>query len=280
MKERSFVWAYIVIFFLLTCLNWFLEIKKWKTLISHLHPINITKAAKESLTSFTAAIITPNRIGEYGAKAMFYPFQVRKKVLVLTLISNLSQLFATLFFGSIGVIYLLLMQDLGIPYPAVMLYFLSLLGICILGYLWREKTWCIQGLSLQKIWEYAVTLPTSKKWKVLLLSTYRYLTFSLLFYGVLYFFGAYNAPLLQVPQLPFVPTMATIFSMYLLVSIVPTLAIFDITIKGGVAIWLFSLIGIAEIPVLCTVLIMWLLNVMIPALLGSVFIASYKKVTA
>jgi hypothetical protein len=67
--------------------------------------------------------------------------------------------------------------------------------------------------------------------------------------------------------------------MYLLVSIVPTIFIFDVVVRGGAAVWLFSFVGISETPVLCTVLSMWILNFVIPSIVGGIFMFTYRPET-
>ena len=65
--------------------------------------------------------------------------------------------------------------------------------------------------------------------------------------------------------------------MYLLVSVVPSLFILDVVVRGGVAVYLFSLIGTPEWPVLATVTSMWILNFVLPAICGSYYVLKYKR---
>jgi hypothetical protein len=67
--------------------------------------------------------------------------------------------------------------------------------------------------------------------------------------------------------------------MYFLVSVIPTFFIFDVVIRGGVAVWLFSFLGVPELVILSTVLAMWLLNFVLPALFGSFFVLTYQPAT-
>mgnify|MGYP001821063602 CR=1 FL=1 len=100
--------GWLLIFLLLcTDANWLLEIVKWKTLASLEKKITFFEAFEQSFASLTASIITPNRIGEYGVKALYFKTTSRKKILLLNLIGNLSQLITTLSFGIIGVFYFL-----------------------------------------------------------------------------------------------------------------------------------------------------------------------------
>jgi hypothetical protein len=64
--------------------------------------------------------------------------------------------------------------------------------------------------------------------------------------------------------------------MYLFVSVIPTIFIFDLVVRGGVAVWLFSMVGVSELTILSTVLSMWLLNFVFPAIWGSFYVANYK----
>ena len=267
-KETTNASLYCFFFMALAFVNWGLEIFKWKTLASHIIPISMLIATKESLASFTISIITPNRIGEYGAKAMYYQSNKRKKVLVLNLFGNLSQLATTLFFGSVGLAYLAATQHIQFIKGNIYLGIFVILASIFLGYILQKKTWFVQGLSLQKIWEFITTVSVPRKVTVFSLAFLRYLIFSAAFYYILSFFEGTSLPLIE--------TMAFIFSMYLIISLMPTLAVLDVAVKGSVAIWLFALIGISEISVLCTVLVMWVINTMFPAIIGGFFIANFK----
>jgi hypothetical protein len=67
-----------------------------------------------------------------------------------------------------------------------------------------------------------------------------------------------------------------ILSMYLLVSVIPSVFIFDVVVRGGVAVWLFSLAEVNELIVLSTVLVMWILNFVFPAIVGSILLIKHK----
>ena len=100
------IWLLIVIL-LCTDANWLLEIFKWKTLVFTEKRITFLEAYEQCLASLTVSIITPNRIGEYGAKAMFFEKEKRKKILALNLTGNLIQLSVTCVFGLLGILFFL-----------------------------------------------------------------------------------------------------------------------------------------------------------------------------
>ncbi len=63
--------------------------------------------------------------------------------------------------------------------------------------------------------------------------------------------------------------------MYMIASIVPMLSVFDFVLKGTVAIWVFSFLGVEPIRILTITTLMWLLNIALPALIGSYFVLTF-----
>jgi hypothetical protein len=222
---------------------------------------------KQCLTSLSASLATPNRIGEYGVKAFFFPAEKRKKVMVLNLVTNTSQMLITIFFGIPGLLYFLFRNDIAVAVWKLVLIFTLVILLIIAGYYLRKTKLLIKGLTLEKVFNYVQTLPLVMRWKVVLYSAIRYIIFSGLFYLLLRFFGVSVSLLVAAPL---------ITTMYLIASVLPTFFFLDVAIKGGAAIWLFAFAGVGEIPVLCVVTSMWLLNFVFPAIWGSFYVAKFK----
>lgn len=258
---------FLLIFLLLATFNWYFEILKWQSLTFTIEKIDFKTALKQTLASLTVSLATPNRIGEYGAKALFFGRGNRKKVLLLNFFSNAAQLTATVLFGLIGMFYFIYNYEISYSSKALILFGIGLLSIGVIGYFLRERELLLKGFSIANIFRFFQKLPTSLKLKVFVFSIFRYLIFSGMFYGLLLFFGA---------EIPAYSAMASIFGMYLLVSIVPTIFIFDVVVRGGVAVWLFSYLGVPELIVLSTVLAMWIFNFVLPSILGSFFVLTYQ----
>ena len=261
----------LLFFLLLASANWFFEILKWKTLVSEVQNISFLTSMKQSLSSLTVSLATPNRIAEYGAKAYFFEKDKRKNILLLNFFHNSFQMFVTVLFGIIGLVIVFNKHELPLSTSKLILG-LVVIGILIIaGLAFKKKQLVFKGLSLSKVKLKFKNLPQLTKIKALFYSIIRYLIFSSLFYSLLLFFNT------EIPLLQFIPI---IFSMYLIASIIPTIFIFDVVVKGGTAVWLFSFAGISEIPVLTTVLTMWILNFVIPSILGGFYLFSYKPETA
>lgn len=259
--------VYILLFTLLAGVNWVFEIAKWQTAVSKIKIISIFEATKQSLAALTVSLPTPNRIGDYGAKVFFYPSEKRKEILLLNFLSNSAQMIITCFFGGIGLSVLAFNYSLPFSGANLIISISVLLIVIIVTYLFRKKQLIIKGLSVINLFQYIKKIAFSLKLKLVLYSFLRYLVFSFLFFVILLFFDA---------DISIVDAVPLIFTMYFLVSIVPSFFIFDVVIRGGVAVWLFSLAGVNEVTILCTVFTMWLLNFILPALVGSFFVARYK----
>ncbi|MDC8002871.1 lysylphosphatidylglycerol synthase domain-containing protein [Aureisphaera galaxeae] len=261
-------WTPFLLFLGLAAGNWFFEIWKWHSLANTLERLSFGEATKQSLAAFTVSLATPNRIGEYGAKAYFFERKKRKRVLLLTLYSNLNQMFVTLFVGIIGLAALFRWEFISFSLTKILLSLIGLMGLVTAGYLLKERELLLKGLTFGNIMRYYKSFPISVKLKTLLFSVLRYSIFGSLFFVMLNYFNA---------ALDIRTAMPLIFVMYLFVSIIPSFLILDVIIRGGVAIWLFSLVGVDEITVVCAVMTSWLFNFVVPALWGSPYVLTYKS---
>ena len=257
---------------ILSIFNWFFEIIKWKTLVSYMKTISFKIALEQSLGALTASLFTPNRIGEYGAKAMYFNSKLRKKVVLLNLTGNMMQMTVTVFFGSIGLYLTHKTYDLNINYFKVSVFLLIIIIIIILIiglsiFRLRQNKFRIKGFSIEKLKLFFRDLPFTIQGYAFGISILRYLIFSFQFYVLLHIFGI---------NLTYLNAMKVITSMYLLASIIPSIFIFDVIVKGSVAVYLFSIVGIDEFTTLSIIMIMWLLNFVLPSIIGSYYVLNFN----
>ncbi|MEM5563754.1 lysylphosphatidylglycerol synthase transmembrane domain-containing protein [Psychroserpens sp. AS72] len=258
----------VSILLFLTIFNWFFEILKWKTLISYIKTISFKNAFEQSLGALTASLFTPNRIGEYGAKAIYFNSEIRKKVMLLNLTGNMMQMTVTVIFGSIGLLLMHSTYDMNINYfriTKLLLIVIVMLGFAIFGL--QQDRFKIKGFSLEKLKSFFKELPLTIELTAFGLSILRYLIFSFQFYFLLHSFGI---------DLTYFNAMMVITSMYLLSSVIPSIFIFDVIIKGSVAVYLFSMVGVDEFTTLSIIMIMWLLNFVLPSIFGSYYVLNFN----
>lgn len=258
----------VLIILLLTIINWFFEILKWKTLVSNIKKISFLEATKQSLGSLTASLFTPNRIGEYGAKAIYFQKKQRKRIVLLNLIANVSQMTITIVFGLIGLIYILFNYDVDLPIIRTrrLIYVLAIIVSGFFGgrYFINKK---IRGFYIAKIIRFIRNLTGKLVFKTILFSGLKYLVFSHQLYYFLVLFGV---------STNYQTLMLFIFAMYLIASVIPSLPMFDWLIKGSVAVFVFGLIGVNEFIVITISTSMWLLNFALPSIIGSYFVLNFR----
>ncbi|SDG64074.1 hypothetical protein [Psychroflexus sediminis] len=256
--------------FFFSLLNWSLEALKWKLLLGNTKSMTLSSAFSETLRAHAVSIITPNKIGEFGAKASFYSKSERPEVLKLTLTGQVFQLLATCLFGVAGlaVIYSQLSfqtrLSIGIAMGILLIFGLTL---CLINF---QNKWLV---SLQAYFASLAKLSDTVHVNVLMLSVLRYVCFSHQFYVLLWLFQ---------PELIYTEVMPVIFSIYFISSFVPTVLILDASLKAGLGLVLLGSYLSSEF-IIAVSLLMWIFNFGIPAFLGNLlllkprWLSSYYK---
>ncbi len=267
-KYKVFSFENVIILIVLTIVNWYFEILKWQNLSSHVRENSFRASMRESLASFTAAIFTPSRIGEYGAKCLYYTRAAWRKIIFLNFLGNTAQLFATYFFGIAGLIFLITSLDLPLPFFNAILVIGLLLGPFVLYWVMKRFKIRLKGYSIRRLEESFNNVSKKIRWKTILYASIRFLIFTHQFYFLLVLF--------QIDR-PYSLLISAVFGTYILASIIPTMIIFDAFIKGGFAVWIFGFLQVPQIVVLSIVLTVWILNFGLPGLAGSFYVLKYKK---
>lgn len=254
----------IIFILFFTIINHFLEIKKRKTLTKSVKKNSWFEATEQSLASLTFSIITPNRIGEYGAKVLYYPNNKRKQILLLNFAGNFYQLAITIILGMISLVYLCKYASFSIVSSQIsIIIIIALPVVAAIFYSLKEKYSTINDW-FSKIIE---LLSVKNNKIVILISLLRYLVFSHQFYFLIQCFKL---------NISYLEAMTAISSVYLIASFIPILSLFDVALKGSVAIIVFSIFGIDSIQILSITTLMWLLNFAFPAIVGSYFIFQFN----
>ena len=262
--EKNYSIGGIAFLLLLSVLNRFFEILKWQNLVSYLHKISLPEATKQVLGALTAGLFTPNGVGEYAGKALFFEKSKAKKVIFLNLICNGIQMILSVVFGIFGLLYF------NANYNIITTKTVSILfGICFLlfGILFFSKKINIKGYSIEKLIHKINEIPKSIHQKNIYLAVCRYLIFSHQYY---FLFLAFDV------DLPYFTLIATIASVYFLASSLPTFQFLDFAVKGSVAVYFFGILGVNEWIVVFISTLMWFLNVVLPVIIGSYYVMNYK----
>ena len=248
------------ILFLLTFsfANRFLEIVKWQNLVSFLKPISLGESTKQVLGALTAGIFTPNGLGEYAGKALYFDKKKTKKIIFLNLICNGIQMILTVVFGTIGLFFL------GYWKWSLTIILLAI-AFCLTAFF--TKNIKIKGYSIQKLVHKINEIPKRIHQKNNLLALCRYLVFSHQYY---FLFLAFDV------DLPYLTMMATIATVYFLASSLPSFQFLDFAVKGSMAVFFFGKLGVNEWIVVFISTLMWFVKVIVKASLNS-FLHSEKE---
>ena len=267
-KNKIFSLKNVLFLLFITFLNWFLEIYKWQILVSSIKKISFPEALKQSLGALTASLFTPNRIGDYGAKALYFTSEYRKRIVLLNFIANMMQMAITILFGIFGLYYFVSAYQVDFNFLKVSKFLIIIAVISVLSVFgFKQKRFKIKGFSIEKVREFIKNTSLKTKVYTFTLSILRYLIFSFQFYFLLGIFGM---------ELTYFQAMIAITSMYLISSVIPSIFIFDVIIKGSVAVYIFTKIGINEFTILSIILLMWILNFVLPSILGSFYVLTFK----
>ena len=260
-------WSVLGIAFilLLSVLNRYFEILKWQNLAQTIKPISVGESAKQVLSAVTAAIFTPNGLGEYGAKVLFFEKQNAKEVIFLNLICNGIQMVLTVIFGIFGLLYFNSLFQV-ISSKTVVLLFAAL--VFLVSILFSARRIQIKGYSLQRLGQKINLLPKKVHQRNIFLAICRYLVFSHQYY---FLFLAFDV------DLPYLTLMSGITATYFLASSLPTFQFLDFAVKGSVAVYFFGLLGVNEWIVVFIAMLMWFLNVVLPVIIGSYYVLNFKS---
>ena len=262
--KKNAIWSILFVLFL-SFLNRFLEILKWQNLVQVIKPITIGEATKQVLGSLTLGLFTPNGIGEYAGKALFFEKVKTKKVIFLNLVCNGVQLVLTVVLGVVGLLYFNTKFEV-ISDKIVLVLFGSSIMV-VIGFFFLKRI-VIKGFSLEKLVQKLNEIPKSVHQRNTILGFLRYVTFSHQYYFLFFLFGVHSS---------YGVMMAAITSVYFLASSLPSFQFLDFAVKGGVAVFFFSLLGVKDwIPVFISTL-MWFLNTVIPVFLGSYYVLNFKS---
>ena len=250
---------------LLSFLNRYLEILKWQNLVRVIRPISVGEASKQVLGALTLALFTPNGIGEYAGKALFFAKDRTKKIIFLNLICNGIQMILTVIFGVFGLLYFNACFNIITPERVVVIFGIFL--VLLLSAFFLKKI-SIRGYSLEKLIHKINLIPKSIHKKNIALAIVRYVVFSHQYYFLLLVLGV---------ELPYALLMAAITSVYFLASSLPSFQFLDFAVKGSVAVFFFGLLGISEWVVIFISTLMWFLNNVLPVVIGSYYVFTFKS---
>ncbi len=264
-------------------LNWGIEARKWQVLVNHVQHLSFIRAFKSVLSGCSITMLTPNRIGEYGGRILYMEAANRVKAISLTVAGSISQLLVTLMMGCLGLVYLRFISQDKTSQLAVLPHFwgdvLIYLSICItlvlLVFYWRIG-W-LAGIiekipAFTKVTKYISVLDelnNTRLLRILVLSFVRYLVFMLQYMLLLHLMEVY---------VPAVICFWLLSVFYLLMAVAPTIGFVELPLRVTASWTLLHLYSSNELGIGTAAFAIWLINLVLPAVAGSILIFRLKIV--
>lgn len=265
-------YLFLLFSFLLMPLNWVLESIKWKFLISKFEKISFFTSIKAVLSGLTTSVFTPNRVGEFVGRIMFISPENRIKATVSTILGSYSQILITLLIGAISVFII----DKGIinfiDENNIIKWIFIL--VTVISFIIFFKLRIVLSLSrkfnfkkLNDIFKILDNYTFSDLLKVIFLSLFRYIVFFSQFYLLLNFFNV---------NISFINSFIVVGIFYLFLMFVPTFVLSEPGVRISTSIIVFTYYVNDISLIVYTVSLLWLINIVFPTILGTLFFVIQK----
>jgi uncharacterized membrane protein YbhN (UPF0104 family) len=261
----------------MSLINLLTETFKWRFLVERVQPLSLKKSCESVLAGWNLALFTPARLGEFGGRILYLLPENRKKGALCILLGNLSQLLVTLVFGLVASFFWI---KTFIPLRPLFLWGLGIIsGILVLGFigiyyslnrshgLWSR----IPFLKSQIPHLLVLNSFTARELHIsVLFSLFRYILFTHQYIILLFgFMGNHD----------YIASLFCMGVIFMVQSIIPSFILSDMGIRGANAVFFLSFVFGKQnlIPILATAFYVWLVNIILPALVGVFFVLKVKS---
>jgi hypothetical protein len=275
-------WKFLLVFVLMF-FNWGIEAAKWQLLVKHIQRFSFFNAFKSVLSGSSVTMLTPNRVGEYGGRILFIEEGNRIKAISLAIVGSISQLLVTMIMGCLGLFFLrFFLENNGgalnvLPQFWIdVLMYLSIAFTVLLLLFYLRLGWLVRVMekvaALQKVVKHIKVLDefsSRQLGMILFLSFLRYLVFVLQYVLLLKIMHIDIEGLLCF-------WLVTVF--YLVMAIAPTIGFVELPVRVRASWEIFRFYSFNELGIGTAALGIWLINLVVPAVIGSLLILSVKIV--
>ncbi|HEY4155447.1 MAG TPA: hypothetical protein VGM24_08460 [Puia sp.] len=259
-------------------LNWGLEAAKWQVSILPLQQLGFLRAFKAVLAGACIASFTPNRVGEYFGRMLYMAEGKKVQSVAPAIVCSMGQMLVTLLAGSAGLFLFLVFTPaypvvwISPPYTRIFLLIavLSALVLATLYFRVGPLVSLINRIFKKYVKSFSIPQHFSNRmlFKILLLSLLRYGVF-LLQYFLLFSLFRLNISVLHV--------FMGVSVMFVVMAVIPSFTILtDLALRWEAGIRIFQVYTLNTAGILAVSLGIWIVNLIIPALIGSLLILRIK----
>ncbi len=256
----------------LMLVNWGIEAWKWRGLMDHVEELSFGRAFAATIAGTSLGLITPNRVGEFAGRVLFLAPDHRWQGGFATALGSIAQFVVTLVVGGLALgaqqLFTLRASRFGdlATYGWMALITLVAGGAIVLFFTPRSLRQLLLKLPVLSRWEGASAVlegySTGELARVLGLSALRYVVFALQFMIVL----------AAVAGVPYTTSLFAVPLIYLMTTLVPTVMLTELGVRGSVAVAVLDQHEVMPGAILLASMLVWLVNLALPAIIGSVIL--------
>jgi hypothetical protein len=270
-----FSWPLAGAAMLLAAVNWGLEAWKWRLALHAVEPMGPARAMAATLAGTTVGLFTPNRSGEGAGRLLFLAPRNRWQGGVSVLLCGMAQFTVTMTAGSVALLWWLHAHAgpwsgtifTGLATAAVVLVAAGAAALCFRPALVMDRI--LRLPLLHAFRERAALLKDATRrtaWQVLALSLLRYAVFAV----------QYAWLLAALAAVPWGTGLWAVPFLFLVTTLVPTMVLSDLGVRGSVAVAMLVPAGHDPAPVLLAAFLLWVVNLALPAAVGGLLLMFHK----
>lgn len=258
---------------LLMLANWWIESFKWRVLLLGVERVPMGRAFLATIAGTSVGFVSINRTGEFLGRVLFLGPEQRAAGGFASALGSIAQFVVTLVAGGLA---LMLLTILGMPLPWMMgwvswaLATLTALVAFIAMVFYLHPGLLRRSLMLvpflHRFEQASSVLAHYQRGDLLgvwLLSLARYLVFGLQFALLLRAFEAGAGTVETILAVPLI---------YLIATLIPSVMLTELGVRGSVAMAVLAPLGAVDGPVLLATTCLWTINVALPACAGSLIL--------
>ncbi|MCX8057171.1 MAG: flippase-like domain-containing protein [Ignavibacteria bacterium] len=265
---------------ILSLLNIYIQQIRWKSLVKNENQsIDNKTIFKSLLIGFSAGTFTPARSGEYFLRKLPLSQISLTSTITLTFIDKMMLLVNVIFWGalvSFGMMIFYYEVDLYVTASLFILFITFFTAFFMIIYSRRfynylkeiKQRYNIKFKFLKKLIEPLSELSNQLISKLLMLAFLNYVVIVLEFAVIVLSFGV---------DINFAQLLVAAMMVYFSKTLIPSITFGEIGIREGAAIYFFGIFGCAEAVAFNSSMFLFILNLLLPSLVGLFFLISLKR---
>jgi MFS family permease len=267
--------GFIMTTLVLSAVNVLSETSKWHILIQTTHKQPFKTSLKQTFGGMALGTLSPGRIAEPVGKMWRLPSRSKYHALALSIFGSFLQNAVILSFGAFSAFWVIKNQHAwpSFSWSTGNIAIVAVLAIALLLSAVLAKPflkWLVRRFKMHRV---LIGLNHRRLTLAALATIGRYLCFSSQLAIAL-------IVLANILPGSFIKAMCLVPLYYALVTLAPSFLLTDLGVRGSAAIIVFAPLTPNYTPIIIAVFLVWLLNTLLPALVGLMWVSPFKKGTS